>query len=270
MMTTSGRSIQPPPRSSRFGTVIAIATVILLSLPSFFPSVSLWLFFLAAVFAAAVAAFTRELPVFHAAFFTALLALFPALQPQLRAWPYQFLIPLSLYLAVALAVPHLRKSLLWLRVGTLGKEIVMLVLVIAVASGSALFIWYRLLDPDLSLHLGYMPRLPLWGVPLAAIIFSAGNAAMEELAFRGVVMQATDSAFGPGLLSITVQAWLFGAAHFREGFPNGWWGLAMTFIYGVMLGSLRRRSRGLFAPWLAHVCADLVIFAILAGVGLGK
>jgi len=91
---------------------------------------------------------------------------------------------------------------------------------------------------------------------------------MEEFVFRGLVMEATDSAFGPGPLSVVIQAWLFGAMHFLEGFPNGWWGLAMTVVYGIMLGAIRRRAQGMLAPWLAHVFADVVIFVILAGIAL--
>jgi hypothetical protein len=37
-----------------------------------------------------------------------------------------------------------------------------------------------------------------------------------------------------------------------------------------MLGALRRRAQGMFAPWIAHVCADMMIFAILAGLVLGQ
>jgi len=66
------------------------------------------------------------------------------------------------------------------------------------------------------------------------------------------------------LISLLLQACLFGALHFLQGFPRGAWGFGMAFIYGIMLGHIRRKSRGMPAPWLAHVCADLVIFAILA------
>ena len=89
---------------------------------------------------------------------------------------------------------------------------------------------------------------------------------MEEFLFRGVVMQSLDSAFGPGSISIVVQGWLFGAMHYLRGFPNGWRGVAMASVYGIMLGMIRRRSGGMLAPWLAHVFADLVIFAILAAI----
>jgi CAAX protease family protein len=111
-----------------------------------------------------------------------------------------------------------------------------------------------------------MPAMPLWLFPVAGLAFAAGNAAMEESIYRGVIMQSLDSAAGAGALSILIQAWLFGCMHFLHGFPNGLWGVAMTFLYGVMLGWLRRRTRGMLVPWLAHVVADLVIFIIVAGV----
>lgn len=38
----------------------------------------------------------------------------------------------------------------------------------------------------------------------------------------------------------------------------------MVLLYGFMLGIVRWRSRGLFAPWLAHLAADISIFTILA------
>jgi membrane protease YdiL (CAAX protease family) len=93
---------------------------------------------------------------------------------------------------------------------------------------------------------------------------------MEEIVFRGVFMQALDSAFGADGMSVTIQAWLFGAMHYREGFPNGGWGLAMACVYGIMLGTIRRRSKGMLAPWLVHAWADLVIFVILAGIALRR
>jgi hypothetical protein len=48
-----------------------------------------------------------------------------------------------------------------------------------------------------------------------------------------------------------------------DGFPNGWTGFAMVVVYGVLLGSICRRSGGLLAPWVAHVAADLTIFTLL-------
>ena len=37
----------------------------------------------------------------------------------------------------------------------------------------------------------------------------------------------------------------------------------MATVYGLMLGIIRRRSQGIFAPYMTHVFADAVIFVIL-------
>lgn len=91
---------------------------------------------------------------------------------------------------------------------------------------------------------------------------------MEESVFRGNVMDALDSAFGPGRASIVLQAAPFALLQFHSGFPSGNWGVALAFIYGLMLGAVRRRAKGMFAPWLTQVGADSVIFIILAWFSL--
>jgi membrane protease YdiL (CAAX protease family) len=157
-----------------------------------------------------------------------------------------------------------------MRSGRLNGEILVMVIVTAIVAGIALFLWNLLLKPDLSVHLNSIPDLPIWLYPLAGLVFSIGNAVLEEFVFRGMFMQALDSVFGSGTVSIVGQAWLFAAVHYRQGFPNGAWGIAMTFVYGIMLGMIRRRSQGMLAPTITHGCADMAIFAILASAVIGS
>ena len=49
------------------------------------------------------------------------------------------------------------------------------------------------------------------------------------------------------------------ALHYAAGFPNGTVGYAMVLVWGMALGWLRRRTRGLLAAYAVHVGADLVI-----------
>jgi membrane protease YdiL (CAAX protease family) len=212
----------------------------------------------------ASALLSREIQAIHISLFAAFFVIAPFLFPLLRQWPFNLLVPLLLYGVVCATVPALRCSILWLRLGRVDKKAALLVISMAAVSGLALYVWRLALAPDLSLHLKYIPAMPLWVFPLAGLGFSVFNAAVEEAIYRGVIMQSMDSAFGPGVVSIFVQAWLFGAMHYLQGFPNGVWGLVMATVYGLMLGWLRRRSQGMLAPWLAHICADAVIFMILA------
>ena len=263
------RLIQPPLRSTRAGSGILLLCVVLLSSVSFSERITAWAV-LASLLLVVTSVLTREIQALHLSCFSTFFVALPYLLPSLPTWPYLLLIPLFCYAAVVLAVPSLRTSLGWLRPGRVTGAIVLFALTIAVMSGIALYAWYRVLTPDLTIHLGHFPDMPVWLFPLAGLGFSLGNAALEELVYRGVIMQTLDSAAGPGLVSLAGQAWLFGALHYREGFPSGVVGLAMTVIYGIMLGALRRRSEGMVAPWMAHVAADVVIFIILAGIVLKK
>jgi CAAX protease family protein len=262
-MTLSFRLIAPSPRSSAAGTACIIIAGLVLSITSLLPDKHAALV-LVSIGLLASSLLSRDIQAIHVSLFTAFLVIAPFLSPFLRQWPYNLLVPLVLYSAICAAVPALRRSLWWLRLGRVDKKATFMIAGITVVSGLALYIWQRALSPDLSIHLKHMPDMPLWMIPFVGLGFALGNAAVEEAIYRGVIMQAMDSAFGPGAVSIVIQGWLFGAMHYLRGFPNGIWGLVMAAAYGLMLGWLRRRSQGMLAPWLAHVCADMVIFAILA------
>jgi hypothetical protein len=88
------------------------------------------------------------------------------------------------------------------------------------------------------------------------------NAAVEEGAYRGVILHALDRSLGPGFAALLLQALAFGAIHIR-GFPRGWIGVGLACIYGLLMGVIRRRAGGMFAPWIAHVFTDVVIAGIL-------
>lgn len=259
----SSRLIHPPPRSMRSGSIIIFAAALILSIASFSEGISTWIVILS-LFLLASSVLAREVQAFHLAWFTTVFLAAPYLFPSLYEWPFLLLIPLLCYGALALAVPGLRTTIYYMHIGRFSRDIILLALCIAVVSGVALSTWYLALRPDLTVHIAHFPTMPAWMFPLAGLGFSLGNAALEEIVYRGVILQALESAAGPGLLSLLAQAWLFGALHYREGFPNGPWGLIMTAVYGILLGIVRRSSQGMLAPWMVHVFADGVIFTILA------
>jgi membrane protease YdiL (CAAX protease family) len=257
-----------PPRSSARDVVIILLTGLLFSAVPFSSDIRFWHVAFSIVLLL-VSVHVRATQAAHITCFTAGFMVMPFLLPFLRGWPFTLLLPFLLYCVTALMVPSLRKSLYWMRAGRLTGEIRAMVIVTAMLSAAALYFWYRLLKPDLSTHLGHMPDIPIWLYPAAGLGFSIANAMLEEFVFRGMFLQALDSVFGPSTTPVIAQAWLFAAIHYKEGFPNGAWGIAMTFLYGIMLGVIRRRGQGLLAPTITHIFADMAIFAILASAVIG-
>lgn len=103
------------------------------------------------------------------------------------------------------------------------------------------------------------------GVIVAAgLLFSLINTAVEEAIFRGVLQEAAIAAFGVPL-GIALQAIVFGMLHL-VGVPSGAVGAVMAGGWGPALGLLRWRTRGIVAPYVAHVAADLTIVLMLLPV----
>lgn len=146
------------------------------------------------------------------------------------------------------------------RFGRLGRPEFGAILMIALASAAALVAWVGLLRPDLSRFIALLPHWPIVLVLLLGIGFSIVNAVLEELLWRGFLQSWLLSVVSPAG-AIGVQAVSFGAFHFT-GFPGGLAGISLATLYGLMLGALAFRGRGLLAPCVAHVVADAVIFAI--------
>ena len=186
------------------------------------------------------------------------------LVPFFQLWPLNILVPLIIYGVIVSLTPQLRNSVGWIHRGSIKSETFKLIVATVLVSAFALVVWVIVTKPDIEHHLALIPELPFWVYPFAGIGFAIFNAAMEEAIFRGVVMEAIDSALGTGYLSVGIQAIPFAALHYLAGFPNGILGFLMVLVYGVMLGAIRRLSKGILAPFVAHVAADITIFSILA------
>jgi membrane protease YdiL (CAAX protease family) len=180
------------------------------------------------------------------------------------AWCF---VPLALTVLVCAPFARLRARFEWLRVGKHEQITWFLVALTALVSALALVLWALWTD-----YLGVATQMlasfktaPRWFSILIMVPgFALVNAAAEELVYRGVLFDALEEGWGgaPWAL-LTLQASAFAAAHYAAGFPNGRLGYLMVFVYALMLGYLRRRTGGIVAPYVAHVCADAVIGATL-------
>ncbi len=174
-----------------------------------------------------------------------------------------FLVPFVLSLLVCAPFAVLRKELGWARWGKPDQVAWLLVVLTSLISALALVLWALWTDylGIASTMLSTFKQVPFWFMLLLGIPgFALLNAFAEEVVYRGVLQHALEARFGERQkLILASQASAFAAAHFMSGFPNGKIGYLMTFLYALMLGYLRDRTRGILAPYVAHVAADLVI-----------
>jgi uncharacterized protein len=167
------------------------------------------------------------------------------------------------YAGIVRAVPWLRGTATWARWGSFDATVRFLSVAAWLLAASALLSWYLLLHPNIAdIVEAFVPALPLGLLIIGGLIFSMVNAAVEEGAYRGVILHALDRSLGRGSAALLLQALAFGAIHIR-GFPRGWLGVGLACIYGLLMGVIRRRADGMFAPWIAHVSTDVVIAGIV-------
>lgn len=259
----ASRFIEAPPRISFLGTTIVLSVVAVFSLTLTIPSIAeKWtLTVLAGLLLLAI--IRKSVYSIHIALIFLLLLLLAYLVPLFQPWPLNILAPLVAYVAVINMAPLLRHSVGWIRRGNINSDVIKLIIATIFISSIALIGWVILTKPGIEHHLVLVPELPYWTYPFIGFGFAIFNAVMEEAIFRGIVMEALDSALGAGYWSVGIQAIPFAALHYFTGFPNGILGFIMVLIYGVILGTIRRLSKGMLAPLAAHVAADITIFSIL-------
>jgi hypothetical protein len=114
----------------------------------------------------------------------------------------------------ARGVPWLRGTATWARWGSFDATVCFLSVAAWLLAAAALLSWYLLLHPNIADILGaFVPDLPLGVLIAGGLIFSMVNAAVEEGAYRGVMLHALDRSLGPGFAALLLQALAFGAIH---------------------------------------------------------
>lgn len=180
-----------------------------------------------------------------------------------------FLIPFLLSVIFLAPFSKGRQTFEWMRKGHVDFTSKLLILATSLGSCAALILWAYWTD-----NLGYgaqivggMGRPPKWILFLFILpIFSLLNAFAEEVVYRGIVQESLALVFRNQAIVIILQALAFAAVHYGAGFPNGILGYWMVFVYAIVLGVLRVRTKGILAPYIAHVIADFVIACLLVGL----
>ena len=174
-------------------------------------------------------------------------------------WQPAMAIALGAFVLVARVVPAFAPSPRWWAPGRAPPGWTALV---GGVTPIALVGWVVLFHPNLRDVVGdYVPDLPLPVLIAGGVGFALVNAALEELIWRGVLQDRLEPLFGAAG-AIAISSISFGVQH-AHGVPRGVVGVLLAGIWAVMLGTLRRRARGMLAPFLAHVIADATIATII-------
>jgi membrane protease YdiL (CAAX protease family) len=256
-MINSSSSITAPNSSSRTAAVIVV-TVMLNPGFLFLPEPAFLIATCSAGLLFVLALLLRDPMAVHVTMLTFLVAVCAGIW----SWPIYFLVPLIVYAIVVAVTPSLRQTISWLRLGEFDWLVCCFIVLTVFLSSAGLLLWFLLGQSDLNRQLALVPNWSPVLLIAAGLGFALANATIEESIYRGVLMQGLDTVFGPGKLSVILQAVPFGLIHLN-GTPSGWLGVSMAGVYGLMLGSIRRRSQGMLAPFVAHVFADIVIFSML-------
>lgn len=108
----------------------------------------------------------------------------------------------------------------------------------------------------------FIPDLPTPILILLGIGFAIINGFYEEGLFRSILLTRFSEQIGLGWAVLLQSIW-FSFLHYQSGFPSGIIGIGLTFIFGLMMGYLVYRSKGLIVPIVIHALADFSIFLLV-------
>jgi membrane protease YdiL (CAAX protease family) len=94
---------------------------------------------------------------------------------------------------------------------------------------------------------------------VVAIGYATFSALMEETIFRSVTMAFSRSHLSP-LLAVMTQAVIFGAMHYRVGFPSNAGGALLSFIWGLLAGWLVLKADSIYPAFVMHFVVVLMLF----------
>ncbi|MCF7928307.1 MAG: CPBP family intramembrane metalloprotease [Spirochaetales bacterium] len=172
----------------------------------------------------------------------------------------------------------------WLRAGSFFRGALPLIALTMAAMAVGFFLWTQIGAGRTEVFLGMMPSLSPLRMVGVSIGFALTNAFVLETLFRGILWDILEQPlFGNSAGSghraggrprfagttsrrtglVLIQAAVFGLWHWY-GFAGGLYGVPFLILAGILLGIIRQKAGGLFPVYLAHIAADLSIFALLS------
>src|SRR4051812_35171336 len=147
----------------------------------------------------------------HGLLLMALVAIAPQ-WPALRVWPLLWVAPLMVYAVLVFTVPALRRSFVPWRFGRAGWRELGATAALSLVTAVTLVVFYQLAQPSLERQASFLPVRALGGIVAAGVLFSIGNAVLEEVIFRGILLPALEAAAGTWI-ALLGTSFVFGYAH---------------------------------------------------------
>jgi uncharacterized protein len=174
-----------------------------------------------------------------------------------------YLIPIVFFTVLIILFPSIRKTISWWSKEVFSIKAVVLSLALSIFSGIALYLWAKWFPTDQILNFSQQVPDGVWFmVFLNGFLFALLNSLVEEYLTRGMLCNGLLKIFDNVTLIILIQAVIFGISHYY-GFPEGYIGVIMVFIWSIVLGIIRFMTKGLVGVWISHFTADFVIYFIL-------
>ena len=179
-------------------------------------------------------------------------------------WPFSLLLPVLVCAGLNRSDPRLRPVGPACPLGTVNKSLMLVALVLGLISVGVLLAWRGLVDPQLLGGLSPYGGGSFLLIAIGGLGFAFVNAVVEELYFRGFLQAALSESPDSVHAPVVLQALFFGFMHLApHSVPHGISGVILTGIFGLVLGYLRTASKGLAAPILAHLIADLGVVVLV-------
>ncbi len=177
-----------------------------------------------------------------------------------KIFPFNRLIVLVLLFVFILAIRKFKAADLHLGKGKPNVRVWGLAIIFIVLSVAGLAWWFLSQKSN-----AYTKMIPDYSPPLlilAGLIFAIINAVFEEGFFRSILFSCFTNTIGivPALF---LQAVWFSLMHYQSGFPSGLTGIALTFIFALMMGYLVIRKASIRIPVWIHFAADFSIFCLV-------
>jgi membrane protease YdiL (CAAX protease family) len=100
---------------------------------------------------------------------------------------------------------------------------------------------------------------PLDVLILVSIGYALFSALMEETIFRSVMVAFSRSHLSPPA-AMVAQGVVFGAMHYRVGFPSHAGGAALSLIWGLLAGWLVLKADSIYPAYVMHFVVVLALF----------